>query len=99
MATIGPAVLNGGITTFIAVVPLMFSTHYAFLGFFKVFFLAVIFGLFHGLVFLPVTLVLFGNEKAEMSEENNCVNNDGSNNIQMQSSTKGETNPGFNSSS
>ena len=52
----GGAVLNGGITTFLAVILLSDSTSYALITFFKVFFLTVLFGLFHALVFLPVVL-------------------------------------------
>jgi len=57
---IGPAVLNGGITTFLALVLLGASTSHIFITFFKVFVLTVLFGLFHGLVFLPVLLSLVG---------------------------------------
>jgi len=57
---IGPAVLNGGITTFLALVLLGASTSHIFVTFFKVFVLTVLFGLFHGLVFLPVLLSLVG---------------------------------------
>merc|ERR1711915_732265 len=57
---IGPAVLNGGITTFLALVLLGASTSHIFITFFKVFVLTVLFGLFHGLVFLPVLLSLIG---------------------------------------
>ena len=35
LATMGPAIINGGITTFIAVVPLIFSASHVFLTFFK----------------------------------------------------------------
>merc|ERR1719351_3102 len=58
--TIGPAVLNGGVTTFLALVLLAGSTSHTFLTFFKVFVLTVVFGLFHGLVLLPVLLSLVG---------------------------------------
>lgn len=58
--SIGPAVLNGGFTTFLALVLLAGSTSHTFLTFFKVFFFTVIFGLFHGLILLPVILALFG---------------------------------------
>ena len=57
---IGPAVLNGGISTFIALSMLGFSESYVFLSFFKVFSLVIGFGFFHGLVFLPVLLSLVG---------------------------------------
>ena len=59
---IGPAVLNGGVTTFLALVLLSGSTSHTFLTFFKVFVLTVVFGLFHGLVLLPVLLSLVGPE-------------------------------------
>ena len=52
----GPAVFNGGFSTFLAFALLMMSQSYVFKSFFKIFFLVVLFGLFHGLVFLPVVL-------------------------------------------
>ena len=57
---IGPAVFNGGFSTFLAFAILMFSQSFAFTIFFKVFFLVVLFGLYHGLVFLPVLLSFIG---------------------------------------
>jgi len=57
---IGPAVLNGGISTFLAFLLLATSSTYVFLSFFKIFFLICLFGLFHGLVTLPVLLSLIG---------------------------------------
>ena len=57
---IGPAVLNGGFSTFLAFALLMASKSYVFKTFFKIFFLVVSFGLFHGMVFLPVALSLIG---------------------------------------
>ena len=60
LANIGPAVLNGGFSTFLAFVLLMTSQSYVFKTFFKIFFLVVSFGLFHGMVFLPVMLSLIG---------------------------------------
>ena len=36
LSTIGPAILNGGTTTFLALVLLAFSTSYAYLALFKV---------------------------------------------------------------
>ncbi len=56
----GPAVFNGGFSTFLAFALLMTSKSYIFLTFFKIFFLIVTFGLYHGLVFLPVLLSLVG---------------------------------------
>ena len=60
MANIGPAVLNGGITTTLAFILLAGSKSHVFSSFFKIFFLVVTFGLFHGLATLPVLLSLFG---------------------------------------
>ena len=60
LANIGPAVLNGGLTTFFAFILLANSESHVFITFFKVFFLVVSFGLYHGLVVLPVFLSLFG---------------------------------------
>nr|XP_002739466.1 PREDICTED: protein patched homolog 1-like [Saccoglossus kowalevskii] len=56
LGDIGPAVFNGGFSTFLAFVLLIASSSYIFKVFFKIFFLVVLFGLFHGLVFLPVML-------------------------------------------
>ena len=60
LKAIAPAVLNGGFSTFLAVVLLVFSDVYVFVSFFKIFFLVVFFGLYNGLVFLPVLLTLIG---------------------------------------
>ena len=60
LKAIAPAVLNGGFSTFLAVVLLVFSEVYVFVSFFKIFFLVVFFGLYNGLVFLPVLLTLIG---------------------------------------
>ena len=57
-----PAVLNGGMTTFLALVVLADSNSHAFLTFFKVFFLTVVFGMFHGVVFLPALMSLIGGD-------------------------------------
>ena len=69
----GTAVLNGGTTTFIAVILLCDSTAYAFITFFKVFFLTVLFGLFHAIVFLPVILSFEfgGSTKSNKNKEVN----------------------------
>ncbi|XP_054280172.1 NPC intracellular cholesterol transporter 1-like [Macrosteles quadrilineatus] len=58
--TIGAAVLNGGLSTLLALSMLSLSDAYIFQAFFKIFFLVVTIGLFHGIVFLPVILSLVG---------------------------------------
>ena len=60
IAAMGPAVFNGGVTTFLALVLCSLSYSHVFLTFFKVFMLTVVFGLFHGLVFFPVLLSIVG---------------------------------------
>lgn len=60
LCEIGPAVIHGGMSTLLAFILLAASESYVFKTFFKVFFLVVMFGMFHGLVFLPVILSLLG---------------------------------------
>lgn len=62
--SLGPAILNGGVTTFLAVIILPFSQSHVFQTFFKIFGLTVLYGLFHGLVFLPALLITVGPETA-----------------------------------
>jgi len=57
---IGSAVFYGAFSTFVAVCLLGFSEAYTFKIFFKIFTLVVIFGMFHGIVLLPVILSLIG---------------------------------------
>lgn len=68
--------LNGGFSTLLAVALLMFSDVYVFVAFFKIFALVVFFGLFNGLVLLPVLLILIGpqgsqNDKTAVSTIDN----------------------------
>ncbi|XP_066939871.1 patched domain-containing protein 3-like isoform X1 [Macrobrachium rosenbergii] len=56
----GPPVINGAFSTFLAFVLLANSDSHVFLSFFKIFFGVFIFGVYHGLVFLPVLLSLVG---------------------------------------
>jgi Niemann-Pick C1 protein len=60
LTNIGPAVMNGGISTFLAFILLSNSKSHVFITFFKIFFLVVVFGLFQGLVVLPVILSFVG---------------------------------------
>lgn len=60
LADVGAAVLNGGISTFLAVSLLAGSASYVFVVLFKQFFLTVILGLAHGLILLPVLLAYVG---------------------------------------
>ena len=67
LISIGPAVLNGGLTTFLALALCSMSTGHVFLTFFKVFTLTVVFGLYHGLVVFPVALASLGPQQAAQS--------------------------------
>jgi len=60
MENVAPAVVNGGFSTMIALSLLVTSRSHIFTSFFKIFLLICLFGLFHGLVMLPVLLCLFG---------------------------------------
>ena len=60
MVEMGPAVLNGGVSTLIAFILLAGSDSHVFSVFFRIFLLVVCLGLFHGLILLPVLLALIG---------------------------------------
>ena len=60
LTAMGPPVFSGGFSTFLAIILLANSTSHAFTIFFKVIFLIVIFGMYNGLVLLPVVLSLIG---------------------------------------
>ena len=81
LENIGPAVLNGGISTFLAFVILAFSKTYVFQTFFKMFGMVVIFGLFNGLIFLPVLLSLIGPNSAQNFSEEHLYESENSNSL------------------
>ena len=56
----GPAVINGGFSTFLAVTPLFFATSYVFRVFFRMFTLIIFFGLWFGVLVLPCVLSIIG---------------------------------------
>lgn len=60
LADIGSAVLSGALTTFLAVVVLLFSSSYVFVTLSIQFALTVVLGASHGLILLPVLLSLLG---------------------------------------
>ena len=73
LQNIGPAVFNGGFSTFLAFILLAGSKSHVFSSFFKIFFLVVTFGLYHGLVFLPVVLGLLGPSPLSSAGEKSFV--------------------------
>ena len=66
MEHIAPAVMNGGFSSILALSLLATSRSHIFVSFFKIFFMICVFGLFHGLVLLPVVLATIGPQDAEM---------------------------------
>jgi hypothetical protein len=62
LETMGPALVHGGISTFLAISALALSDIYVFDVFFRMFLLIVSFGMFHGMVFVPTALSLVGPE-------------------------------------
>lgn len=57
---IGAAVAYGAGSTWLAVSMLSFSTSHIYISFFKIFYLVILFGVWHGLFFLPVVLSTIG---------------------------------------
>uniref|UniRef100_A0A1B0CNT4 Putative conserved plasma membrane protein n=1 Tax=Lutzomyia longipalpis TaxID=7200 RepID=A0A1B0CNT4_LUTLO len=76
---IGEAVMYGGGSTLLALSLLATSKAYTFQAFFKIFLLVIIFGLFHGIVFLPVILSIVGpapyvqTQRPTIVANGNCV--------------------------
>ncbi|XP_045765423.1 patched domain-containing protein 3-like [Maniola jurtina] len=70
VTSIGSAVLLGGGSTLLSLSLLSMSKAYTFQSFFKIFLLVIIFGLFSGLLFLPVVLSLIGPTGHRHRDEN-----------------------------
>jgi len=68
LADIGAAVMNGALTTFLAVVVLLFSSSYVFVTLAIQFALTVGLGVTHGLILLPVLLSLLGPKAFSSAE-------------------------------
>ena len=68
--SISPAILHGGASTVLALVPIAFSQTHGFVVMFRLVSLIVLFGLFHGLLLLPVLLSLLGPDNVAKDGEN-----------------------------
>ena len=68
--SISPAILHGGVSTVLALVPIAFSQSHCFVVMFRLVSLIVLFGLFHGLLLLPVLLALLGTDNPAKDQEN-----------------------------
>ncbi|CAG0903723.1 unnamed protein product, partial [Darwinula stevensoni] len=62
LTSIGPPVFNGGFTTMLSFVFCWFSDSYIFISSLEVMWASVLYGLYHGLIYLPVILSWFGPE-------------------------------------
>jgi uncharacterized membrane protein YdfJ with MMPL/SSD domain len=60
LKTMGMSIMLGGLSTFVAVIPLAFSTSAIIGNVFTSFFAMVTLGVAHGLIFLPVVLSIVG---------------------------------------
>lgn len=89
---VGVSVFNGAMTTFIAIFALVGATSFVFQSYFKCFVIIICFGIYFGIVVLPVMLSLIGpdpidsfwenkKELIELEMNNNSLNgsNDGKN--------------------
>lgn len=73
MRHIGAAVLFGAGSTLLALSLLSFSQAYVFRAFFKIFLLVIAFGLWHGLLLLPVVLSTIGPRSLKTNFRNKSV--------------------------
>mmetsp|Transcript_16545 Transcript_16545/g.39729 ORF Transcript_16545/g.39729 Transcript_16545/m.39729 type:complete len:239 (+) Transcript_16545:1722-2438(+) len=60
LSTMGVSIANGGMSTLLATLPLAGSPSYIFFTYFRMMLMAVLFGMMHGLICLPVLLSLIG---------------------------------------
>ena len=104
LVDLGPAIANAGVTTFLAVIILPFSSSHVFLTFFKIFGLTVVYGVFHGLLFLPMLLSTVGqdsvisnssSEVSDASSNNNTESLGSDDDISPSSKSSGTINPVF----
>lgn len=73
LATMGASVLVSGLSTFLGVVPLLFSNNDIILTFVITFSGVVLLGLLHGLVLLPVLLSLLGPQEGIIVPAESCL--------------------------
>ncbi|CAK6968574.1 patched domain-containing protein 3-like [Scomber scombrus] len=59
LSNLGYPILQGALSTILGVTALAVSTFHTFRTFFKIFFLVMLFGMVHGIIFTPVILTLF----------------------------------------
>ena len=64
---LGIPILQGATSTIIGVLGLAFAKSYLFVTFFKMIFLVITLGMFHGMILLPVLLSLMGPGKNNLT--------------------------------
>mmetsp|Transcript_22309 Transcript_22309/g.54966 ORF Transcript_22309/g.54966 Transcript_22309/m.54966 type:complete len:961 (-) Transcript_22309:579-3461(-) len=69
LSTMGTSIANGGMSTLLATLPLAASPSSIFEVFFKMMFMSVLFGMLHGLIFLPVLLSIMGPPAISRADE------------------------------
>ncbi|CAN0203161.1 unnamed protein product [Ascophyllum nodosum] len=78
LGEVGPSVMLGAATTFLGIMPMAFASSFIFRVFFKIFILIIVFGFYHGVVFIPVALSLLPgclvppNRKDDLSSESSA---------------------------
>jgi predicted RND superfamily exporter protein len=93
LGSVGGGVLNGGVSTFLAVVVLAFAESFIFKIFFKQFFCIIVLGLAHGLILLPVLLTWVGPEPYALLADADEKSNDVEKGVQTGTAVSGETEP------
>lgn len=69
LQNLGPPVIHGSFSTFLAVSVLSFSVTYVFRTFFKMFTLIIVFGVLHGVLLVPILLGLIGPSSYYKTEQ------------------------------
>merc|ERR1712232_29475 len=88
LQTMGSPILLGGISTFLGVVPMAFSTSEVLQNIYIVFFAIVLLGITHGLIFLPVLLSIVGPNIIIYGNTSNDNNMDGVNDHDEENNAK-----------
>jgi uncharacterized membrane protein YdfJ with MMPL/SSD domain len=84
LRTMGASILLGGTTTFLGIIPLLFSVSDVFATVFYTFLGIVILGMGHGLILLPVLLSIFGPEETVSMSANKHVDSNSKNFVDCQ---------------
>jgi uncharacterized membrane protein YdfJ with MMPL/SSD domain len=84
LRTMGASILLGGTTTFLGIIPLLFSVSDVFATVFYTFLGIVVLGMGHGLILLPVLLSMFGPEETVSMSANQHADSNSKNFVDYQ---------------